>query len=130
MFENAYRCQLSSVVVDDIEGWLGRCKNTFHILLPITSTIFYLVQVEGNRNSMRVHDNKEHNSAGIESSLHWRKNSWINVWMNLLLFQGRKLLIIGTTSCKEVLQEVKMLNAFSTTILIPNISSGEQLVEA
>lgn len=48
----------------------------------------------------------------------------------LPLFQGRKLLIIGTTSRKDVLQEMEMLDAFSTTIHIPNISRGEQLVEA
>uniref|UniRef100_A0A674CD87 Vesicle-fusing ATPase n=1 Tax=Salmo trutta TaxID=8032 RepID=A0A674CD87_SALTR len=44
--------------------------------------------------------------------------------------KGRKLLIIGTTSRKDVLQEMEMLDAFSTTIHIPNISRGEQLVEA
>uniref|UniRef100_A0A674CDT4 Vesicle-fusing ATPase n=1 Tax=Salmo trutta TaxID=8032 RepID=A0A674CDT4_SALTR len=39
--------------------------------------------------------------------------------------KGRKLLIIGTTSRKDVLQEMEMLDAFSTTIHIPNISRGE-----
>lgn len=48
----------------------------------------------------------------------------------LFLPQGRKLLIIGTTSRKDVLQEMEMLDAFSTTIHIPNISTGEQLVDA
>lgn len=48
----------------------------------------------------------------------------------LFLLQGRKLLIIGTTSRKDVLQEMEMLDAFSTTIHIPNISTGEQLVDA
>ncbi|KAJ8254587.1 hypothetical protein COCON_G00211990 [Conger conger] len=43
---------------------------------------------------------------------------------------GRKLLIIGTTSRKDVLQEMEMLDAFSTTIHIPNISTGEHLGEA
>uniref|UniRef100_A0A3P8WAB1 Vesicle-fusing ATPase n=1 Tax=Cynoglossus semilaevis TaxID=244447 RepID=A0A3P8WAB1_CYNSE len=43
---------------------------------------------------------------------------------------GRKLLIIGTTSRKDVLQEMGMLDAFSTTIHVPNISRGEQLIEA
>uniref|UniRef100_A0A9J7YKF1 Vesicle-fusing ATPase n=1 Tax=Cyprinus carpio carpio TaxID=630221 RepID=A0A9J7YKF1_CYPCA len=43
---------------------------------------------------------------------------------------GRKLLIIGTTSRKDVLQEMEMLDAFSTTIHVQNISSGEHLVEA
>uniref|UniRef100_A0A3Q3DW97 Vesicle-fusing ATPase n=1 Tax=Hippocampus comes TaxID=109280 RepID=A0A3Q3DW97_HIPCM len=44
--------------------------------------------------------------------------------------KGRKLLIIGTTSRKDVLQEMEMLDAFSTTIHVPNISTGEQLVDA
>uniref|UniRef100_A0A8C7UBX6 Vesicle-fusing ATPase n=1 Tax=Oncorhynchus mykiss TaxID=8022 RepID=A0A8C7UBX6_ONCMY len=70
IFEDAYKSQLSCVVVDDIERLLGK------VLL------------------------------------------------------GRKLLIIGTTSRKDVLQEMEMLDAFSTTIHIPNISRGEQLVEA
>uniref|UniRef100_A0AAQ4QJY6 Vesicle-fusing ATPase n=1 Tax=Gasterosteus aculeatus aculeatus TaxID=481459 RepID=A0AAQ4QJY6_GASAC len=43
---------------------------------------------------------------------------------------GRKLLIIGTTSRKDVLQEMEMLDAFSTTIHVPNISTGEQLVDS
>ncbi|KAB0396060.1 hypothetical protein E2I00_009770, partial [Balaenoptera physalus] len=43
---------------------------------------------------------------------------------------GRKLLIIGTTSRKDVLQEMEMLNAFSTTIHVPSIATGEQLLEA
>lgn len=49
---------------------------------------------------------------------------------DVFLLQGRKLLIIGTTSRKDVLQEMEMLDAFSTTIHIPNISTGEQLVDA
>lgn len=47
-----------------------------------------------------------------------------------LTSQGRKLLILGTTSRKDVLQEMGMLDSFSTTIHIPNISSGEHLMEA
>ena len=39
-------------------------------------------------------------------------------------------MIIGTTSRKEVLREMEMLDAFSTTIHVPNISTGEHLVEA
>lgn len=50
--------------------------------------------------------------------------------MSYFVTQGRKLLIIGTTSRKDVLQEMEMLDAFSTTIPVPNISTGEQLVEA
>ncbi|XP_048372392.1 LOW QUALITY PROTEIN: vesicle-fusing ATPase [Sphaerodactylus townsendi] len=43
---------------------------------------------------------------------------------------NRKLLIIGTTSRKDVLQEMEMLDAFSTTIHVPNIASGDHLMEA
>lgn len=50
--------------------------------------------------------------------------------LTALCAQGRKLLIIGTTSRKDVLQEMEMLNAFSTTIHVPNIATGEQLMEA
>ncbi|XP_031420137.1 vesicle-fusing ATPase-like isoform X3 [Clupea harengus] len=44
--------------------------------------------------------------------------------------KGRKLLVIGTTSRKDVLQEMEMLDAFSTSIHVHNISTGEHLVEA
>lgn len=59
-----------------------------------------------------------------------RERLKIQTKWHLLLFQGRKLLIIGTTSRKDVLQEMEMLDAFSTTIHIPNISKVEQLMEA
>lgn len=52
-------------------------------------------------------------------------NIALHVWL-----QGRKLLIIGTTSRKDVLQEMEMVDVFSTTVHIPNISTGEQLMEA
>lgn len=55
---------------------------------------------------------------------------WIWACCHGYVPQGRKLLIIGTTSRKDVLQEMEMLDAFSTTIHIPNISTGEQLVDA
>lgn len=50
--------------------------------------------------------------------------------MSALPLKGRKLLIIGTTSRKDVLQEMEMLDAFSTTIHVQNISSGDQLIDA
>uniref|UniRef100_A0A8C6XJI5 Vesicle-fusing ATPase n=1 Tax=Naja naja TaxID=35670 RepID=A0A8C6XJI5_NAJNA len=68
IFDDAYKSQLSCVVVDDIERLLGE--------------------------------------------------------------NGRKLLIVGTTSRKDVLQEMEMLDAFSTTIHIPNIATGDHLMEA
>uniref|UniRef100_A0A8C0LU30 Vesicle-fusing ATPase n=1 Tax=Canis lupus dingo TaxID=286419 RepID=A0A8C0LU30_CANLU len=57
-------------------------------------------------------------------------NAFLLALLNLPNYGGRKLLIIGTTSRKDVLQEMEMLNAFSTTIHVPNIATGEQLLEA
>ncbi|XP_073438447.1 vesicle-fusing ATPase isoform X4 [Dendrobates tinctorius] len=92
IFDDAYKSQLSCVVVDDIERLLD--------YVPIGPRFSNLV-----------------------------------LQALLVLFkkappQGRKLLIIGTTSRKDVLQEMEMLDAFSTTIQVPNICTGEQLMEA
>uniref|UniRef100_A0A8C9VLJ0 Vesicle-fusing ATPase n=1 Tax=Scleropages formosus TaxID=113540 RepID=A0A8C9VLJ0_SCLFO len=87
VFDDAYKSQLSCVVVDDIERLLGK------------SPVLFLPCSLGHLNLLRY-------------------------------YIGRKLLIIGTTSRKDVLQEMEMLDAFSTTIHIPNISTGEHLVEA
>ncbi|KAI9537365.1 hypothetical protein NQZ68_025221 [Dissostichus eleginoides] len=92
IFEDAYKSQLSCVVVDDIERLLD--------YVPIGPRFSNLV---------------------LQALL---------VLLKKTPPKGRKLLIIGTTSRKDVLQEMEMLNAFSTTIHIPNISRGEQLVEA
>uniref|UniRef100_A0A8C8D4T7 Vesicle-fusing ATPase n=1 Tax=Oncorhynchus tshawytscha TaxID=74940 RepID=A0A8C8D4T7_ONCTS len=92
IFEDAYKSQLSCVVVDDIERLLD--------YVPI-----------GPRFSNMV----------LQALL---------VLLKKTPPKGRKLLIIGTTSRKEVLQEMEMLDAFSTTIHVPNISTGEHLVEA
>ncbi|KAM8836687.1 vesicle-fusing ATPase-like isoform 2-T4 [Spinachia spinachia] len=92
IFEDAYKSQLSCVVVDDIERLLD--------FVPIGPRFSNLV---------------------LQALL---------VLLKKPPPKGRKLLIIGTTSRKDVLQEMEMLNAFSTTIHVPNISRGEQLVEA
>uniref|UniRef100_A0A8C4H786 Vesicle-fusing ATPase n=1 Tax=Dicentrarchus labrax TaxID=13489 RepID=A0A8C4H786_DICLA len=92
IFEDAYKSQLSCVVVDDIERLLD--------YVPIGPRFSNLV---------------------LQALL---------VLLKKAPPKGRKLLIIGTTSRKDVLQEMEMLDAFSTTIHIPNISTGEQLVEA
>uniref|UniRef100_W5KFW9 Vesicle-fusing ATPase n=1 Tax=Astyanax mexicanus TaxID=7994 RepID=W5KFW9_ASTMX len=92
IFDDAYKSQLSCVVVDDIERLLD--------YVPIGPRFSNLV---------------------LQALL---------VLLKKAPPQGRKLLIIGTTSRKDVLQEMEMLDAFSTTIHIPNISSGEHLVEA
>uniref|UniRef100_A0A3P8S6B7 Vesicle-fusing ATPase n=1 Tax=Amphiprion percula TaxID=161767 RepID=A0A3P8S6B7_AMPPE len=92
IFEDAYKSQLSCVVVDDIERLLD--------YVPIGPRFSNLV---------------------LQALL---------VLLKKPPPKGRKLLIIGTTSRKDVLQEMEMLDAFSTTIHIRNISRGEQLVEA
>ncbi|XP_062330473.1 vesicle-fusing ATPase-like isoform X3 [Osmerus eperlanus] len=92
IFDDAYKSQLSCVVVDDIERLLD--------YVPIGPRFSNLV---------------------LQALL---------VLLKKTPPKGRKLLIIGTTSRKDVLQEMEMLDAFSTTIHIPNISRGEQLVEA
>ncbi|KAM9715486.1 vesicle-fusing ATPase-like [Menidia menidia] len=92
IFEDAYKSQLSCVVVDDIERLLD--------YVPIGPRFSNLV---------------------LQALL---------VLLKKPPPKERKLLIIGTTSRKDVLQEMEMLDAFSTTIHIPNISGGEQLVEA
>uniref|UniRef100_A0A665WC57 Vesicle-fusing ATPase n=1 Tax=Echeneis naucrates TaxID=173247 RepID=A0A665WC57_ECHNA len=92
IFEDAYKSQLSCVVVDDIERLLD--------YVPVGPRFSNLV---------------------LQALL---------VLLKKPPPKGRKLLIIGTTSRKDVLREMEMLDAFSTTIHIPNISRGEQLVEA
>uniref|UniRef100_A0A3Q3F8T5 Vesicle-fusing ATPase n=1 Tax=Labrus bergylta TaxID=56723 RepID=A0A3Q3F8T5_9LABR len=92
IFEDAYKSQLSCVVVDDIERLLD--------YVPIGPRFSNLV---------------------LQALL---------VLLKKPPPKGRKLLIIGTTSRRDVLQEMEMLDAFSTTIHISNISRGEQLIEA
>ncbi|KAJ0060363.1 hypothetical protein NL108_010179, partial [Boleophthalmus pectinirostris] len=92
IFDDAYKSQLSCVVVDDIERLLD--------YVPIGPRFSNLV---------------------LQALL---------VLLKKPPPKGRKLLIIGTTSCKDVLQEMGMLDAFSTTINIPNISRVEELVKA
>ncbi|CAN9508777.1 unnamed protein product [Ophioblennius macclurei] len=92
IFEDAYKSQLSCVVVDDIERLLD--------FVPIGPRFSNLV---------------------LQALL---------VLLKKPPPKGRKLLIIGTTSRKDVLQEMEMLNAFSTTVHVPNISRGAQLLEA
>uniref|UniRef100_A0A8D0CG00 Vesicle-fusing ATPase n=1 Tax=Scleropages formosus TaxID=113540 RepID=A0A8D0CG00_SCLFO len=92
IFDDAYKSQLSCVVVDDIERLLD--------YVPIGPRFSNLV---------------------LQALL---------VLLKKPPPRGRKLLIIGTTSRKDVLREMEMLDVFSTTITVPNISTGEQLVEA
>lgn len=45
-----------------------------------------------------------------------------------LWFQGKKLLVLGTTSRKDVLEEMEMANVFSTIVHVSNISASDQLI--
>jgi vesicle-fusing ATPase len=41
--------------------------------------------------------------------------------------KGHKLLLIATTSQKQILQEMEMIDAFNASMYIPNISSLDQI---
>lgn len=42
--------------------------------------------------------------------------------------KGKKLLVLCTSSRKEVLQEMEMLSAFTAILHVPNLSKPEELV--
>ena len=42
--------------------------------------------------------------------------------------QGRKLLVIGTTSRKDVLRDFEMLNVFSQIVHVSNIANSQGLM--
>ncbi|ELK25272.1 Vesicle-fusing ATPase [Myotis davidii] len=117
IFDDAYKSQLSCVVVDDIERLLAKWQRQ-DLLFQICYGMYGFMDVVcidyvpiGPRFSNLV----------LQALL---------VLLKKAPPQGRKLLIIGTTSRKDVLQEMEMLTAFSTTIHVPNIATGEQLLEA
>ncbi|KAF0298502.1 Vesicle-fusing ATPase [Amphibalanus amphitrite] len=90
LFDDAYRSQLSCIVVDNIERLL------------------------------------EYTSVGPRFS---------NVVLQALLVllkkeppKGRKLLVLATSSRRDVLEQMDMLNAFTTTLRVPNISSSAEIV--
>ena len=41
--------------------------------------------------------------------------------------ENRKLLVIGTTSMKEVLKDLEVVNCFNTTLHVPNVTSSSEL---
>lgn len=43
--------------------------------------------------------------------------------------KGRKLLIICTSSRREVLQDMEMLSAFTSTLHVPNLSASEHMIK-
>ncbi|XP_077997799.1 vesicle-fusing ATPase-like [Glandiceps talaboti] len=91
IFEDAYKSQLSCVVVDEIERLLD--------YVPIGPRFSNLV---------------------LQALLVLLKKSPP---------RGRKLLIIGTTSRRDVLQEMEMLSAFDTTVHVSNLSTGAHILE-
>ena len=92
LFDDAYKSQVSIVILDDIERLLD--------YVPI-----------GPRFSNIV----------LQALL---------VLLKKLPPPGRKLLIIGTTSRRDVLQEMEMLTTFNTVIHVSNLSQPEHLVAA
>lgn len=42
--------------------------------------------------------------------------------------KGKKLLVLCTSSCKQVLEEMEMLSAFTAILHVPNISQPEELI--
>lgn len=90
IFEDAYKSQLSCIVVDDIERLLD------------------YVQM-GNRFSNLV----------LQALL---------VLLKKTPPKGRRLLIIGTTSRRDVLHEMEMVSTFSTCIHVSNLSTGPHLM--
>ncbi|KAB1266043.1 Vesicle-fusing ATPase [Camelus dromedarius] len=111
IFDDAYKSQLSCVVVDDIERLL-------------------VLQIYGSRGECAFQDQEDESLSFHGKAEAVGKRAWSIRHPVILRVEGRKLLIIGTTSRKDVLQEMEMLNAFSTTIHVPNIATGEQLLEA
>ena len=41
--------------------------------------------------------------------------------------EDRKLLIIGTTSMKDILRDLEVINCFNTTLHVPNVLGGAEL---
>lgn len=89
IFEDAYKSQVSCVVVDDIERLLD--------YVPIGPRFSNLV---------------------LQALL---------VLLKKAPPKGRKLLIIGTTSSQDVLQEMKMTDIFTTQIRVSSLSTGDHI---
>ncbi|CAH1249305.1 vesicle-fusing ATPase-like [Branchiostoma lanceolatum] len=92
VFDDAYKSQLSCIVVDDIERLID--------YVPIGPRFSNLV-LQG-----------------------------LIVLLKKPPPKGRKLLIIGTTSRRDVLEEMEMTNSFNTNIHVSNLSKPEQLMNA
>lgn len=90
IFEDAYKSQLSCVVVDDIERLID--------YVPIGPRFSNLV---------------------LQALL---------VLLKKNPPKGKKLMIIGTTSQREVLEEMQMMPVFNTHIHVSNLTKGEQVM--
>ncbi|XP_071941895.1 vesicle-fusing ATPase-like [Antedon mediterranea] len=91
IFEDAYKSQLSCVVIDDIERLLD--------YVPIGPRFSNLV---------------------LQALL---------VLLKKQPPKGRKLLIIGTTSRKDVLENMEMTPAFTKHVHVSNLSSGSEIIK-
>jgi len=89
-FDDAYRSQLSCIVVDNIERLLDYTAVGPRFSNVVLQALLVLLKKEPPK--------------------------------------GRKLLVLGTTSRREVLEQMDVLNAFTTVLRVQNISSSAELV--
>ncbi|XP_055343675.1 vesicle-fusing ATPase 1-like [Paramacrobiotus metropolitanus] len=91
VFDDAYKSELSCVLVDDIEGLIDYA--------PIGPRFSNLV---------------------LQALL---------VLMNDPPPKNHKLLVLGTTACRGVLEELRLAPIFTRTVHVSNISTGDQIVK-
>ncbi|MGH0151178.1 UNVERIFIED_CONTAM: hypothetical protein FKN15_035019 [Acipenser sinensis] len=138
IFDDAYKSQLSCIVVDDIERLLDYVPIGPRFSNLVLQALLVLLKKAPPHSTLKLHRGSAH---GFPTNITFTFRFLFVFDLlsvpavpssrpELPYFPGRKLLIIGTTSRKDVLQEMEMLDAFSTTIHIPNISTGEHLMEA
>ena len=90
IFDDAYKSELSCVIVDDIERLID-----YFPIGPRFSNVVLQALIVLLKKKLRA---------------------------------GRKLLIIGTSSCRDVLDQMQMLSCFNTVIHVPAIMNANYLV--
>ncbi|KDR16531.1 Vesicle-fusing ATPase 1, partial [Zootermopsis nevadensis] len=95
VFDEAYRSQLSCILVDDIEGLLDYGPLDYGPLGPRYSNLM------------------------LQTLLDLLKREPPN---------GRKLLILCTSSSREMLEDLKILSAFTDVLHVPNLSQPDQVM--
>ncbi|XP_057315100.1 vesicle-fusing ATPase-like [Hydractinia symbiolongicarpus] len=90
IFDDAYKSELSCVIVDDIERLLDYVPIGPRFSNVVLQTLIVLLKKK--------------------------------------LRHGRKLLIIGTSSCRDVLDQMQMLSCFNTVVHVPAIMNANYIV--